>query len=215
MRDMFKRILFSLCLVLVALIVNAQVQFGLKGGVDWAKLSFKDDVFNSNNRMGWFVGPTMNIPIPLPGMSIDLSALYNQRKSKIDVYYSPVGSSSSLQMNALETKQIIVPLDLRYTIDLGTDVNLFAFGGPQLGFVIGDKEQNLTDDDEAIWRLKNSAFSVNVGAGLTLGHLQLSANYNVGVSKTGEVTWKDATQAVADGWNGNYNSWQISAAYYF
>jgi hypothetical protein len=212
---MFKRFLFSLCLLLVALITNAQVLFGVKGGVDLAKLSFKDDVFNSTNRMGWFVGPTMNIPIPLPGMSIDLSALYSQKESKIDVNYSPVGTTDTRQMNALKTKQIIVPLDLRYTIDLGTDVNVFAFGGPQLGFVIGDKEQNLTDDNDAIWRLKNSAFSVNVGAGLTLGHLQLSANYNVGVSKTGEVTWKTATQDVVDGWNGNYNSWQISAAYYF
>lgn len=212
---MCKRFLFSLCLVLVALTANAQVTFGVKGGVDLAKLSFKDDVFNSTNRMGWFVGPTLNVPIPLPGMSIDLSALYNQRESKIDVYYSPIKTTDTRQVEALKTKQIIVPLALRYTVNLGTNVNVFAFGGPQLGFVVGDKEQNLTDDNEAIWRLKKSAFSVNVGAGLTIAHLQLSANYNVGVSNTGEVTWKDATQAVADGWNGNYNSWQICAAYYY
>lgn len=208
---MYKRILFPLCLVFLALSVSAQVRFGVKGGVDLAKLSFKDDVFNSTNRMGWFVGPTMNIPIPLPGMSIDLSALYSQRESKIDVY----DPFTLQQVNTLKTKQIIVPLALRYSVYLGTDVSVFAFGGPQLGFAIGDKEQNLTDDSEAIWRLKNSAFSVNVGAGITLGKFQLSANYNVGVSKTGEVTWKDATQAAADGWNGNYNSWQISAAYFF
>ena len=148
-------------------------------------------------------------------MSIDLSALYNQRESKIDLYYSPMSSTDTRQVNTLKTKQIIVPLALRYSVYLGSDFSIFAFGGPQLGFVIGDKEQNLTDDNAAIWRLKNSAFSVNVGAGITLSKFQLSANYNVGVSKTGEVTWKSATQAVADGWNGNYNSWQISAAYFF
>lgn len=212
---MFKRFLFSLSLILASLTVHAQVSLGVKGGVDLAELTFKDDVFNSTNRMGWFVGPTLNIPIPLPGMSIDLSAMYSQRESKIDVYYSPNGTSETRRMDALKTKQIIVPLALRYTISLGTNINVFAFGGPQLGFLVGDEEQNLTDDNEAIWRLKKSAFSVNVGAGLGLGRLQLSANYNVGVSKTGEVTWKTATQAVADGWNGNYNSWQISAAYYF
>lgn len=212
---MFKRIVILLCLVFAALTVSAQVRFGVKGGVDLAKLSFKNDVFNSTNRTGWFVGPTLNIPIPLPGMSIDLSALYNQRESKIDLYYSPMSSSDTRQVNTLKTKQIIVPLALRYSVYLGSDFSIFAFGGPQLGFVIGDKEQNLTDDNAAIWRLKNSAFSVNVGAGITLSKFQLSANYNVGVSKTGEVTWKSATQAVADGWNGNYNSWQISAAYFF
>lgn len=212
---MFKRNVILLCLVFAALTVSAQVRFGVKGGVDLAKLSFKNDVFNSTNRTGWFVGPTLNIPIPLPGMSIDLSALYNQRESKIDLYYSPMSSSDTRQVNTLKTKQIIVPLALRYSVYLGSDFSIFAFGGPQLGFVIGDKEQNLTDDNAAIWRLKNSAFSVNVGAGITLSKFQLSANYNVGVSKTGEVTWKSATQAVADGWNGNYNSWQISAAYFF
>lgn len=210
-----KKIFFSLCMVLVALTANAQIRLGVKGGVDLAKLSFKNDVFKSDNRTGWFIGPTMNIPIPLPGMSIDLAALYNQRESKIDVFYAPVGTTDTRQVNTLKTKQIIVPLSLRYSIYLGTGFNVFAFGGPQLGFAIGDKEQNLTDDHETIWRLKNSAFSVNVGAGVTIANFQLSANYNVGVSKTGEVTWKNATQAAADGWNGNYNSWQVSAAYYF
>ena len=76
---MMKKILISFCLVLVALTANAQVRFGVKGGMDLAKLSFKNDVFNSDNRMGWYVGPTLNIPIPLPGMRIDLAALYNQR----------------------------------------------------------------------------------------------------------------------------------------
>ena len=210
-----KKIFFSLCMVLVALTANAQIRLGVKGGVDLAKLSFKNDVFKSDNRTGWFIGPTMNIPIPLPGMSIDLAALYNQRESKIDVFYAPVGTTDTRQVNTLKTKQIIVPLSLRYSIYLGTGFNVFAFGGPQLGFAIGDKEQNLTDDHEAIWRLKKSASSVNVGAGITLANFQISANYNVGVSKTGEVTWKNATQAAADGWNGNYNSWQVSAAYYF
>ena len=212
---MYRKILFLLFATSFSLSLTAQVNLGVKAGVDLAELSFKDDVFNSSNRMGWYAGPTMNIPIPLPGMSIDLSALYSQRESKIDVYYNPAGTSDTRQVNTLKTKQIIVPLALRYTVYLGTDVNVFAFGGPQLGFAIGDKEQNLTDDNDAIWRLKNSAFSVNIGAGVSLGHLQLSANYNVGVSNTGEVTWKNATQAVVDGWNGNYNSWQISAAYYF
>ncbi|MBQ1701248.1 MAG: PorT family protein, partial [Prevotella sp.] len=168
-----KKIFFSLCMVLVALTANAQIRLGVKGGVDLAKLSFKNDVFKSDNRTGWFIGPTMNIPIPLPGMSIDLAALYNQRESKIDVFYAPVGTTDTRQVNTLKTKQIIVPLSLRYSIYLGTGFNVFAFGGPQLGFAIGDKEQNLTDDHEAIWRLKNSAFSVNVGAGITLANFQL------------------------------------------
>ena len=185
----------------------------MKGGVDILELSFKDDVFNATNRLGWYIGPTMKIPMPLPGMSVDLSALYNQREAKIDVYYDLNGETR--QMEPLKTKQVLVPLNLAYTVQLGTTLNVFGFAGPQLGFILGDKEQNLTQDGEAIWRLKDSNFSVNVGAGFTIGRLQISANYNVGVGKTGDVTWKDATQAVVDGWKGRYNSWQLSATLFF
>jgi hypothetical protein len=120
-------------------------------------------------------------------------------------------------LDKLKTKQIIVPLNVRYTIGLSDALNIFGYAGPQVAFRIGDEVQTLTNlkDEVAEWRLKNSNFSVNVGLGITIESLQLSANYNVGVGKTGEVTWRNATHAATEGFKGNYNSWQISLAYFF
>lgn len=197
-----------------------QVKFGLKGGFDLTELKLKNagDMFKADNNVGWFVGPTMKLSLP-GGLGFDLSALYNQRESDLGVYYIPSTSSSSeaRPLDKLKTKQVIVPLNVRYTIGLSDMFSIFGYAGPQVAFRLGDGVQELADlrDEVAEWRLKDSNFSVNVGAGITINHVQLSANYNVGVGKTGDVTWRDATQAASEGFKGNYNSWQISLAYFF
>ena len=175
-------------------------------------MSLKNDVFNTDNRMGWFIGPTLKFST-LTGLGFDLSALYNQRETKIDLY-----TVDNKQADALKTKQVIVPLNVRYTIGLGDAANIFGFAGPQVAFRVGDESQSLTSlkDDATAWRLRDSNFSVNVGAGITLGHLQVAANYNVGVGKTGDITLQDATEAAVKGsYKGNYKAWQISLAYFF
>ena len=65
------------------------------------------------------------------------------------------------------------------------------------------------------WRVKNSNFSVNGGVGFTVGPIQLTANYNVALGRTGDVTQGDAVDAAKNGLHGKYNSWQIGATWYF
>ena len=195
-----------------------QVKFGLKGGFDLTELKLKNagEIFKADNNVGWFVGPTMKLSLP-GGLGFDLSALYNQRETDLGIFYVPNNSSDVRPLDKLKTKQVIVPLNVRYTIGLSDIFSIFGYAGPQVAFRLGDEVQKLADlrDEVAEWRLKDSNFSVNVGAGITIEHFQLSANYNVGVGKTGDVTWRDATQAASEVFKGNYNSWQISLAYFF
>lgn len=204
--------------LLMSLTIGAQVKFGVKGGVDLAelKLSSVSDAFQPKNCVGWFAGPTLEV-LSSNGLGFDISALYNQRESDWDILIDVDGS----KMKPLKTKQIVVPLNVRYAIGLGDTFNIFGYAGPQVAFRIGDEVQKLADlkDEVPEWRLKDSNFSVNVGAGITIDRLQLSANYNVGVGRTGEVTWRDATHAALDGskknYKGSYKSWQISLVYFF
>ena len=195
-----------------------QLKFGVKGGFDLTELKLKNagEIFKADNNVGWFVGPTMKLSLP-GGLGFDLSALYNQRETDLGIFYVPNNSSDVRPLDKLKTKQVIVPLNVRYTIGLSDMFSIFGYAGPQVAFRLGDEVQKLADlrDEVAEWRLKDSNFSVNVGAGITIEHFQLSANYNVGVGKTGDVTWRDATQAASEGFKGNYNSWQISLAYFF
>lgn len=173
-------------------------------------MSFSNEVFDASNRTGFFIGPTVKIQLPLVGLGIDASALYDQREAKIKVGDVETGSS-------VKQQAIAVPINLRYGWGLSSLANIFLFAGPQFSFNVGDKDVEL-DGTKGTWNLKNSNFSVNVGAGVTiLKHLQFSANYNIACGKTGDAAWDQVTEALSKEKKsrGRFNAWQIGLAYYF
>ncbi|MBR5656839.1 MAG: PorT family protein [Prevotella sp.] len=201
--------LLLLLLMLTTPSMAQRVRFGFKGGVDVATMSLNRDVLKSDNRLGFFIGPTLTSDVPFTGLGFDISVLYNQREAKV---YDEFHNTDNLKQ-----KQVVIPLNARYSVALGDFANIFVSAGPQVGFTVGDDVQDLDEmiDRAQEWRLKKSNFSINVGGGFTVGHIQISANYNVGVGKTGDATWGDAWEAAKDGWNGRYNAWQIGVAYLF
>lgn len=208
-----KRTIFSAIILFAAMFVStaeAQIKLGVKGGLNVTSMSFSKDVLDASNRAGFFIGPTLKFTLPLVGLGVDASALYDQREAKLNV--SGVGEET------IKTQAINIPINLRYGVGLGSLANIFFFAGPQFGFNVGDKEQSLYKD-VAEWRLRSSNFSINLGAGLMLvNHLQLSANYNIACGKTGDVT---VSSAASDVYNdltstkARTNAWQIALAYYF
>ena len=208
-----KRILTFIAVALALLTTvpaQAQLKFGLKGGVNVTNMSFSSDVLDASNRAGFFVGPTVKFTLPIVGLGIDASALYDQREGKVKLAYKDVESE-----NTVKQQQVVVPINLRYGVGLGSMASVFFFAGPQFGFNVGDKTQPIYDQ-VADWRLKSSNF--NVGAGFMLmSHLQLSANYNIACGHTGDVELKstaaDALRQIKKG--SRANAWQIGLAYYF
>ena len=201
-------VMFALACV-SAQTASAQLKFGLKGGVNITRMSFGNDLFEADNRSGFFVGPTVKFGLPIVGLGIDVSALYDQREAKFKDVFTEDGGRLDATM---KQKAINIPVNLRYDIGLGSLAGVYLAAGPQFGFNIGDRDVSLFED-VAGWRLAKSVFSVNVGAGvMLLGHLQVGANYNIVCGKTGDVTFGDG---VTSAFRGRSNSWQVSAAYYF
>ena len=179
------------------------VKFGVKGGLNLTKMDM-DNGLDTKNRTGFFIGPTMIIDLPLTGLDIDASALYDYRASKLEVY------DENNATETLKQQQIAIPVNVRYGFGIGDVARVFAFAGPQFGFVI-DKEQSIKQ--VADWKLKTSNFSVNVGVGaMVLKHLQATVNYNIACGKTGELTVRDTGRAIS---KGKSNSWQLGLAYIF
>lgn len=187
---------------------SAQIKFGLKGGVNVTDMSLNSSVFDASNRTGFFVGPTIKVQLPLVGLGIDASALYDQREAKIKV-----GDATTKE--TLRSQAINVPINLRYGWGLSSMANIFLFAGPQFGFNVGDKDQKITEG--STWSVKNSNFSLNFGAGVTLlSHLQLTANYNVVCGKTSDATIKEGIEQLTNKEvRSRANAWQIALAYYF
>lgn len=191
MKKIVSTLLVMLCL-LCAVPSQAQVKFGFKGGLDISKLDTKV----SDNRTGFFVGPMIDVTLPIIGLGIDVAALYSQ--SGIDV-----NNKSSEKLKSVE-----IPVNLKWTLGLGSTFGVFIAAGPQFGFSINDGWKELMEESN------KSFVSVNVGAGLKLlRHLQVGVNYNIGASKLGDMIVDSSEGKLRSGIR--KNSWQVSLAYMF
>lgn len=199
-----KKIVFALAafLALVAMPSQAQVSLGVKGGLNISDMSFDKDVLNTENKAGFFVGPTLKFKVPLIGLGFDIAALYDQREAELKENGTKITQ-----------KSINVPVNLRYNIGLGDLAGIYFAAGPQFGFNIGDKKFTSALGDMT---LKKSNMSVNLGAGVRLfDYLEIGATYNIACGKTGDFngTLGDITNIGKS--DVKTNSWQISAACYF
>lgn len=213
MKKIFTTAVLAAAMLFSANSAEAQVKFGIKGGLNVTSMSLDSKVLDAENRAGFFIGPTLKFTLPVVGLGIDASALYDQReaKAKAEVEGAEVESN-------FKTQSVNIPINVRYGFGLGSTASIFLFAGPQFGFNVGDKNQSIFKD-MGEWRLKSSTFSVNVGAGaMLLSHLQLSANYNIACGKTGDMTVSKALGETGQNLfskNGRTNAWQIGLAYYF
>lgn len=205
-------IVFLVAAMLFAANANAQIKFGLKGGLNVTSMSFSEEVFDASNKTGFFVGPMVKVTVPIVGLSFDDAALYDQKEA--DVKYT--GTEGELGKVNVKQQSINIPVNVRYGFGLSSLANIFLFAGPQWGINVGDK--NFKWNESSSYSLKKSNFSVNVGAGVTLlNHLQVSANYNIACGKSADASLSKALDAAANAGKdkSHNNSWQIALGYWF
>ena len=187
--------------------VNAQgVKLGVKGGLNVTDMSFDSELLNKSNCVGGFIGPTIKFTLPIIGLGIDASALYDFRKAKI--------TDRANQEKSVKHEQLSIPVNARYSIGLGSTASAFLFAGPQWSINIGDKDFEWTKGSN--YSFKDSNFSVNAGLGITLmDHLQISANYNIAMGKTADIKAREVLTDLPEKIKSRTNSWQIAVAYFF
>mgnify|MGYP003436711360 CR=1 FL=1 len=96
-----------------------------------------------------------------------------------------------------------IPVNLKYTIGLGSMAGVYFAAGPDFFF-------NLKDFDVEGGKAKKSQVAVNIGAGLKLlSKLQLGVTYQIPMGDSFE--WKDAVGAGS----AKNKTWHVSAAYMF
>ena len=112
MKKLFSTLMVIACLAL-AIPAQAQIKFGVKGGLNVSKLHLSEETFKSDNRTGFFIGPTAEFTLPLLGLGIDASALYNQ--FGVD---SEEGTSTK--------KSIEIPINLRWTVGFSSLIGAYV-----------------------------------------------------------------------------------------
>lgn len=194
MKRIISVLLVAVCIG-IAMPAQAQLKWGVKGGVNVAKVTFDDKLLKSDNMAGFFIGPMAEFTIPVVGLGIDGSLLFSQKGIKAD-------------NDAVKQYGLDIPVNLKYNIGLGSLLGIYLAAGPDFYF---DFKGNENGYDK-----RRAMVGVNVGAGLKLvKHLQIGFNYNIPLGKSGDVTWKDGVSSVFKADSYKTKTWQISAAYLF
>lgn len=206
-----KKNILSLAVLVAALTFAlpslAQVKFGVKAGLNMNSVSLKDyqGNFDGNNRTGFFAGVTADVTVPLAGLGVEASLLYDNK-------------SIALSDGNAESKKTLhyvsLPISAKYTIGFSSLASVYFATGPQFSWNVGDKSWAIDDIGNG-WELKKSEFSWNVGAGVTaLKHIRVGYNYNIGIGKTAEATVLGTAVQGIKGKLKN-NTHQISLTYIF
>jgi hypothetical protein len=184
----------SVLMVAVALMMAAPAQaqlikFGVKGGMDFTELDTDvksvDEVMDRST--GFFIGPMAEVTLPIIGLGVDGALMFSQ-KGKGEV----------------KQQGIEIPVNLKYTIGVGSILGIYLAAGPDFFF-------NFKDIDVAGWEAKKTQVAVNLGAGLKLlKKLQVGLTYQIPMGDSFE--WKDLGNGVNSAKN---KTWQVSLAYIF
>lgn len=191
MKKIIGALMIAVCIGM-AIPAQAQINFGVKGGLNLSKASLSDvpGNFKKDNFTGFFIGPMAELNIPIVGLGVDASLLFAQRGIKV----SEAGDEITIKQNGID-----IPVNLKYTIGLGSLAGIYLAAGPDFYF---DFEKKTGIDK------KKAEVGINVGAGVKLlNHLQVGANYNIPLGDTADI----------EGTNGSYKTktWQVSVAYIF
>lgn len=190
-----------LSIMMIDMPSKAEVNFGIRGGYNITNLT---GGFTQDNKSGFYVGPTVKFTVPIVGLSLDASALYDQRGVKIN------DSDESLKLQSIN-----IPINIRYGLGLSSLVNVFAFAGPQFGFNLSSDKAFIDMGSVSGWTFRSSNFSLNFGIGATvMKHVEIKANYNLALGRTANLTYADGLGNVISA-DTKYNAWQIGACYWF
>ena len=196
----------------------AQCRVGPRVGTEVNSLSLDKKVFDNANRAGLTPGLMLEYNVPVINLGFDLSVMYVHRVSESTL----LGSHSVADelVSALLSKElrkrdyIEIPLNIKYKFSVppvGHFIAPYIFTGPSVSVLASKK-----DISEAY---RNRAFDVawNFGLGLELfSHLQVSASYGMGMTKTVEMINKVLDRPVDDiHIEGKNKYWTITAAWLF
>lgn len=188
--------------------LSAQFHLGIEAGANVNSVSFSKDVWSSENRLGFFVGPKLCAIIRPLGIGIDAAALYSHKTAAIVT----TTATSGINTHDTELNYIEVPINLRWNIG-SEHLGIYMATGPQFAWFVGDRTiSDIYNDRQTVF--ESNLFSWNVGAGVMLfRHIQLGATYNIPVKKAGTI--RDSFTQTVDGENIKYHTWQIHLNYFF
>ena len=192
--------------------VSAQWRLGVDAGMNLSHLTFSKSVVDSENRLGFFVGPKLHWKLPKLGIGVDGALRYAQRTSAIESWDAAgVSVIDRQKMHFVE-----VPLNARWDINPLKVLGFFIATGPQWDWYIGPDTWESVDHFKTTFN--HHTLSWNVGLGLILfKQLHIGVTHNFPITKQGTLFSQayDAVSAAAQGVEIKNHTWQFYIDFYF
>ena len=166
-----KKLVLLLLVSCSLLTANAQIQFGVKGGVNFSNVSVSGDNSGSSygTQTGIHVGALVSIPA-FSSFTVQPEIVYSTQGSKI---------TNSGQSGNYDFGYINVPVLLKYN----TSVGFYAETGPQLSFLMSAKASGGGTSVDIKSETSSTDFGWAFGIGYLLPvNLGIDARYNLGLS---------------------------------
>ena len=189
-----KNFLVLICIFIASHSYAENVQFGLKGGLNFVNM-VGADVGDPDTKAGLYIGGFMNAHLT--------KGFYFQP----ELLYSIQGRYMEDKDHKIQTSYLNIPLLLKMTLGGSNKAHLYA--GPQLGFLLNAEQERKQANVTEIKDIKDSMnavdFSLNLGFSFKVNYaLAIDLRYNRSLTKI----LKDGGKA--------YNSLiQLGAAYTF
>jgi len=176
-----------LALVFFTQAAMAQLNIGIKGGVNITKVDGK--AFRDEFRYGYHLGGFAEIGLG-GKLGIQPEVLWNQYQTRADSSFSNVYQNSVDIANYKDVKLNYLSIPLLLNYKLGSLLSLQA--GPQFGILI-DQSKNLIQNGKDAF--KNGDFSMVGGAQIHISKLRLQGRYFVGLNDISDLSsenkWKN------------------------
>lgn len=184
-----KRLCLVAAMLLSVVSMHAQFRWGVEAGANFNSLSFSSEMFKSGNRAGFFIGPKVDVKIPLLGFGADASLLYSL--NSVNVQAAGVDKSKSLSY-------LEIPMNVRYTFSFKV-ISLYLATGPQFNYCMSTDETIASLYGAAEGGINRSTWGWNVGAGVEiLKHLQVGVTYTIPISDNGNLEFSDVSNVFSN-----------------
>lgn len=197
---------FIIAAIVIFLNIDAaysQTRFGIKGGVDVIDHKISTDILDVKNRLGFQLGPTLEIMAPGSGIGAELSLLYGHKE------YTTEDKVANTEIS--DYNYIYIPLTLKKRFGLISSLGIFisAGGFAEVKLDGGDVKIDRAIDD---LKAKNFAAGLTAGAGVRLlNHFDLGMYYRAALTEKYSAD-KPEWSTLKDK---KYQSWTVGLTYFF
>ncbi|CAM1354122.1 porin family protein [Tenacibaculum insulae] len=191
-----KKTIFILFLLIGGLqVTQSQIQFGVKGGINYNSDSFsdvKDDVFEgAESKTGFHAGIWTRFKLPIVGLYIRPELVYTQLSNEV-TYKQATGIANVFQNKATNYK--FQKIDIPVLVGMKFFSVAHVFAGPSFQYILDSKF-----DIDDLKQVESDGFSLGLqfGAGVELGKLGIDVRWERALSDT-ETSFVDSNVNAGD-----------------